>query len=111
MKPLTTLAFKTCDANTPQLTHSEIQALLPQCEGWQIVEEAGVNQLRKTFITKNYTRSMAFTNSVAKLADSVDHHPKMIVEYGRVTVTWWSHNIKGLHINDFIMAAKTSELF
>ncbi len=111
MEPLSALTFEPCDANTPQLSDIDIQTLLPQCEGWQVVEEAGVNQLRKVFITKNYTRSMAFTNSVAKLADLVDHHPQIIVEYGRVTVTWWSHNIKGLHKNDFFMAVKTSELF
>jgi 4a-hydroxytetrahydrobiopterin dehydratase len=54
---------------------------------------------------------MAFTNAVAKLAESADHHPQLIVEYSSVTVLWWTHAIQGLHKNDFIMAAKTSMLF
>jgi 4a-hydroxytetrahydrobiopterin dehydratase len=111
MESLSTLHCTPCDASQPQLTLNEINELLLKCPGWQLVNEVGINQLTQTFLTKNYTRSMLFTNSVATLADTVNHHPKMIVEYGSVTVVWWSHNIKGLHKNDFIMAAKTSELF
>jgi 4a-hydroxytetrahydrobiopterin dehydratase len=44
------------------------------------------------------------------LAEEEDNHPMIVTEYGRVTVTWWTHKIKGLHKNDFIMAAKTDQL-
>jgi len=54
---------------------------------------------------------VAFTNKIAMISEKEDHHPLIITEWGRVTVQWWSHKIKGLHKNDFIMAAKTDELF
>jgi len=53
---------------------------------------------------------MDFTNQVAKIANDEDHHPAILTEWGKVTVTWWTHKIRGLHLNDFIMAAKTDQL-
>jgi 4a-hydroxytetrahydrobiopterin dehydratase len=47
---------------------------------------------------------------VGQIAEEEGHHPSILTEWGRVTVTWWTHKIKGLHRNDFIMAAKTDRL-
>ena len=44
------------------------------------------------------------------MAEEEGHHPALLTEWGRMTVTWWTHKISGLHRNDFIMAAKTDEL-
>jgi len=54
---------------------------------------------------------LEFTNKVGELAEKEGHHPALLTEWGRTTVTWWTHKIKGLHRNDFIMAAKTDELY
>jgi len=54
--------------------------------------------------------ALAFTNRVGALAEAEGHHPALLTEWGRVTVTWWTHKIRGLHRNDFIMAAKTDGL-
>jgi 4a-hydroxytetrahydrobiopterin dehydratase len=54
---------------------------------------------------------MDFTNQVAQVSNEEDHHPAILTEWGKVTVTWWTHKIKGLHRNDFIMAAKTSKIY
>ena len=62
-------------------------------------------------MTKRYKKSMLFVNQVSNLAESANHHPLMVIEYGLVEVQWWSHNLKGLSQNDFIMAAKTSAVF
>lgn len=80
-------------------------------DSWQLIEEQGIQKLNCQFVTKRYKNSMLFVNKIAKLAESVNHHPLMVVEYGLVGIQWWSHNIKGLDQNDFIMAAKTSALF
>jgi len=56
------------------------------------------------------SRTLEFTNKVSALAEQEDHHPLIITEYGRVTLQWWTHKIKGLHKNDFIMAAKSDQL-
>ena len=66
-----------------------------------------LKQLVKQFKFSNYEDSVNFCKKVADLAESEDHHPKIILEYGSVEVFWWSHKIKGLHKNDFICAAKT----
>jgi 4a-hydroxytetrahydrobiopterin dehydratase len=55
-------------------------------------------------------QALDFTNKVGGLAEEEDHHPAILTEYGKVTVVWWTHAIKGLHRNDFIMAAKTDQL-
>ena len=56
-------------------------------------------------------RILLTLNKVADLAEKEDHHPEIILEWGKVTVIWWSHKIGGLHKNDFICASKTDALF
>lgn len=104
-----------CDATNTLLSEHEMAYLFEQLvtslKGWQLIEDKGVKKLTCQFVTKRYNKSMAFCNAIAALAETVNHHPLMVVEYGLVSVEWWSHNINGLHQNDFILAAKTSELF
>jgi 4a-hydroxytetrahydrobiopterin dehydratase len=84
---------------------------MPQLPDWQIVEIQGVKRLERLFKFRNFRESLAFTNQVGEIAEQEDHHPLIQTEWGRVTVNWWTHKIKGLHRNDFIMAAKTDELY
>lgn len=96
-----------CRGGDPPLTESEIAALMPQVPGWEVVEEEGIQRLRRVYKFKNFAEALAFTNRVGELAEAEDHHPAILTEWGKVTVTWWTHKIRGLHRNDFIMAAKT----
>ena len=66
--------------------------------------------LRRVFKFNNYQESLEFTKKVAALADQEDHHPAILLEWGKVEVTWWTHKIGGLHKYDFIAAAKTDTL-
>ena len=111
MNDLTESKCEACSLDAIPLFKEDIDALLLDVDGWELIVDSEVNKLQRVFATKNYTKSMSFVNSIAGLAESEGHHPLLIVEYGAVTVVWWSHKIKGLHKNDFIMAAKTSELF
>ena len=70
----------------------------------------GVKQLQRVFRFRNFQAALAFTNRVGALAEAQGHHPLLITEWGRVTVCWWTHKIGGLHLNDFIMAARTDTL-
>jgi 4a-hydroxytetrahydrobiopterin dehydratase len=99
-----------CRGGEPTLTDAEIADLHPQVAEWQIKEVDGVKRIERVFKLKNYVDAVAFTNKIAMISEKEDHHPLIITEWGRVTVQWWSHKIKGLHKNDFIMAAKTDEL-
>ena len=111
MKSLSKSNCEACSADAEPLSADEIKALLVEAEGWELITEDNIKKLTRSFNTGNYARSMTFTNAVAALAQESDHHPLLIVEYGRVTVVWWSHKIKGLHLNDFIMASRTSDAF
>ena len=108
---LTKMDCVPCRGGDPALTESEIDALMPQVPGWQVVREDGIPRLQKGFKFKGYAPAVTFTNAVATLAEAQDHHPAILLEWGRVTVSWWTHVIKGLHQNDFISAAKTEALF
>ena len=96
-----------CTIDAPLVSDSEAKILLLELDGWVIESDSGINQLIKTYKFSNYAESLDFSNKVADLAESEDHHPKIVLEYGNVEVSWWSHKIKGLHKNDFICAAKT----
>ena len=110
MTNLNQMKCEACDASATLLSASEIESLMQEVGEWSLIEDSGTQKLRRVFHTNNYTKSIAFTNAIAQLAESVNHHPLLIVEYSTVTVEWWSHKINGLHKNDFIMAAKTSDL-
>jgi 4a-hydroxytetrahydrobiopterin dehydratase len=98
-------------ANTPRLTNSEIRQLLAILPGWQTYEKDGEPRLEKSYKFGNFNQAIAFTYLVAQTANEEDHHPAILTEWGKVTVTWWTHSIHGLHLNDFIMAAKTNKLY
>lgn len=100
-----------CHGGLPPLTPDEIAALHPQAADWTIVERNGIPRLERVFRFKTFAQALAFTHRVGALAEEEDHHPVLITEWGKVTVTWWTHAIKGLHQNDFIMAAKTDEAY
>jgi 4a-hydroxytetrahydrobiopterin dehydratase len=95
----------------PAATDAEIEKLHRQVPEWQIVERDGVKHLERVFKFMNFAWALSFTNRVGELAEAENHHPALLTEWGRVTVTWWSHTVKGLHRNDFIMAAKTDEVY
>lgn len=100
-----------CRGGEPTLTGEEIAELKPEVPEWQVVAQDGVDQLVRTYEFKNFAQALAFTNQVGELAEAEDHHPQLVTEWGKVTVRWWTHKIGGLHKNDFIMAAKTDDVF
>jgi 4a-hydroxytetrahydrobiopterin dehydratase len=107
MSELSQLKCVACRGGDPQLTDSEIAELQPQVPDWQIIEVDGIKRLQRVFKLKNYAQALDLTNKIAAIAEGEDHHPLIVLEWGRVTVQWWTHVVKGLHKNDFIMAAKT----
>jgi len=92
------------------VTEAEIAELRPEIPDWELLERDGIARLERVFSFSNFADALAFTNRVGALAETEGHHPALLTEWGRVTVTWWTHKIRGLHRNDFIMAAKTDAL-
>ena len=107
------LTKKTCEAcrvGAPLVAADEIQVLMLEIPQWKLIESDRIKRLQRVFEFNNYQSALAFTNQVAGIAEEQGHHPAILLEWGRVTVSWWSHKIKGLHVNDFIMAARSDAL-
>lgn len=109
MNDLSSQSCEACQIDAPKVPQDQIQILLSEINGWYLIEEP-INKIQKIFSFKSYKDSVDFSNKVASLADDEDHHPQIVLEWGKVTVIWWSHKIEGLHKNDFICAAKTDKL-
>ncbi len=110
MDTLTQMKCVACRKGEPTVTEAEIAELHPQIPDWQIVEHEGIKRLERAFKFDNFVQALAFTHRVGEIAEAEGHHPALLTEWGKVTVTWWTHKIKGLHRNDFVMAAKTDSL-
>ena len=111
MSELASDRCEACRVDAPRLNDEEITALRWEIDpGWHALNRDGVRQLERVFTFPDFASALAFTNRVAEIAEAEGHHPALLTEWGRVTVTWWSHKIHGLHRNDFIMAARTDRL-
>jgi 4a-hydroxytetrahydrobiopterin dehydratase len=93
------------------VTDEEIIELHPMVAEWRLTEDGGIKRLDRTFKVADFAGAISFADAVGEAAEDEGHHPRLTVEWGRVNVAWWTHKIKGLHRNDFVMAAKTDDLF
>ncbi len=91
----------------------EIKELLNEIPSWTVnySVEGKFYYLERKFKCSAYPAVVSFHNHVAELAETVQHHPEMTTEYHFLTVKWWSHSVGGLHLNDFIMAAKCDHFY
>ena len=100
-----------CRGDESSMSRQDATSLLAELPGWELVEEGVSIALKRSFGFSNFVSAQSFANRVGGMAEELDHHPRIVLEWGRVEVVWWTHKINGLHRNDFIAAAKTSELF
>ena len=101
---------ESCRADAPRISDADLRGLMPKIPEWGVVVVDEVMRLTREYSFKDFAQAMAFSNRVGGIAESAGHHPAILTEWGKVTVTWWSHKIRGLHKNDLIMAARTDEL-
>jgi 4a-hydroxytetrahydrobiopterin dehydratase len=111
MFDLSKQSCEACRANAPRVSDEDLKLLMPNIPDWQVIVVDGVMQLSREFGFSNFEQAMAFSNRVGEIAEVEDHHPAILTEWGKVTVSWWSHKIRGLHKNDLIMAARTDEVY
>ena len=101
-----------CRPGSPEITEQETANLLPQITDWSIiVDYNGRRTLERQFTFRNFIKPMEFANLIVGVSEQQRHHPRITVEWGRLTVSWSTYAIGGLHRNDFIMASKTDSLF
>lgn len=107
MDALHTRHCEACRAGAPRVEPVEATRLMQDIPAWRMIEQDGIEVLRREFDFPDFRTAFQFASLVAELAEQENHHPAILVEWGKVSVTWWTHKIKGLHMNDFIMAART----
>jgi 4a-hydroxytetrahydrobiopterin dehydratase len=110
MEKLSEQKCEVCRVGAPPATEEEIAHFRSQIPDWEILNVDGIKRLSRTYRLRNFAEALKFTNRVGELAEAEGHHPAIVTEWGKVTVQWWTHKIKGLHRNDLIMAAKTDAL-
>ncbi len=112
--PTTSLADEQCIRITRgarRLTDAQRDELLLQVAHWRCRTQDGVERLEREFRFSDFAAALAFTNRIGALAEAQDHHPAIVTEWGRVTVSWWTHVTGGLHRNDFVMAAQSDQAY
>ena len=95
-----------CEGGMLPLGETEINKLMSEVPSWSLRD----GHLFRSFKFKNFLEAIDFVNSVAKLAEEEGHHPNILIRYNRVDLELWTHAVKGLSENDFILAAKIDGL-
>ncbi|HXX85825.1 MAG TPA: 4a-hydroxytetrahydrobiopterin dehydratase [Casimicrobiaceae bacterium] len=109
---MTELSSRTCvpcRGGIPPLTNAEAESYLEQTAGWTLVDEG--RRIERSFRFGNFKEALDFVAKLGNLSEAQGHHPDISFGWGWAKVSWQTKKIKGLHPNDFIMAAKTNELF
>jgi 4a-hydroxytetrahydrobiopterin dehydratase len=96
-----------CSGGTPRIKGKELQELLAQVNGWTPVNE---HHLERAFFLQDFKSALAFANKVGAIAEAEGHHPDLLVTWGKVVVTIWTHKIDGLSEADFVLAAKIDRI-
>lgn len=91
-----------CHSSDKPLEGKELDSYKQLVPTWQLVDQA----LLKSFSFKNFADALQFVNKIAVIAEEEGHHPDIFLAWGKVTVKLFTHKIKGLSQNDFILAAK-----
>ncbi len=101
----------TTDSRSPD--DREIKELMEEIPDWRLdySRDGKYFFLFRKFKFSAYLKGVKFHGCVAEIAEQLQHHPEMLTEYGHVTVKWWSHSVGGIHLNDFILAAKCDAIY
>ena len=108
---MTDLADRTLVQGQPVLNEAEIHQQLAALPDWSLATQANVPRIERAYRFPDFAKALAFVNQVGALAEEQNHHPALLLEWGKVTVSWWSHDAGGVHLNDLIMAARTERLY
>ena len=93
-----------------KLEKKQIVSKLSTLPSWQLIFEDSMYKLQKMFNFEDFEQALKFTNKVGTLSEEHDHHPRIVLEWGRVNITWWSHSEGGVVDSDFVMAKKVDKL-
>ncbi|MGI9103537.1 MAG: 4a-hydroxytetrahydrobiopterin dehydratase [Terriglobales bacterium] len=108
MSELATLTCVPCQGGVAALKGKELDAMRRKLPGWDVVNE---HHLHRVYTFPDFKQALAFVNRVGDLAEQQGHHPDILLTWGKVEITIWTHKINGLTESDFILAAKIDTLY
>lgn len=108
--PLSRQRCQPCQLGSRPLPHEDVTRLLSTVPRWKKLSVDNMERIQREYHFKDFRSGFDFAYKLAALSERENHHPTLFIEWGQVTVTWWTHKVNGLHLNDFIMAAKTDLL-
>jgi 4a-hydroxytetrahydrobiopterin dehydratase len=97
-------------ADARALLEAEARTEMRHLQDWQLQQQDEMWRLTKTYRTANFLQSLALAQRISRLAEAENHHPEIVIAWGRCTVSWWTVRLGGVHANDVRMAAATDEL-
>ncbi len=107
MANLCELQCEPCRGGVDPLKGEQLAEYSRQVPDWRVIDE---HHLSRTFKFPDFRESLAFVNRIGELAEQLGHHPDIFLTWGRVQVHMFTHKIEGLHVNDFILAARIDQL-
>jgi 4a-hydroxytetrahydrobiopterin dehydratase len=107
-EPLLHKTCTPCRGGVPPLTRAEAEGFHAQAPEWSLLDDA--HRIERTFRFKNFREALMFVHEIGELAEAEGHHPDISFGWGYATVSLRTKKVKGLHENDFIMAAKIDRL-
>ena len=107
----TEMACEACRTGAPPASDSELEKFLQQSPDWQRLVIDDEPRLRRGFPLFQFSPAPGLFNAVGEIAEAEGHHPALLTEWGRVTVDWWTHKIRDIHLNDLILAARSDALY
>ena len=107
MAELCDLKCEPCRGGVDPLAGEQLAEYAKQTPDWLVVD---AHHITRTFKFKDFRQALAFVNEVGQLAEELGHHPDIFLAWGRVRIEAFTHKIDGLHVNDFILAARIDRL-
>ena len=105
------IVCEACLPDAQKVSDETLAVFLNENRAWQLLNDGDAQKLGKSYKFQNFIQAQGFTSSIGDMAEKEGHHPTIILEYGTVTVRWWSHKIKGIHNNDLLLSLKTDEIY
>ena len=111
MSELTQSSCVPCRGGVAPLDEAGIANYAPDVPEWRVVKRDGIARIEREYTFPDFQEALDFTVAIGELAEREQHHPDIHLSWGKVRVETWTHKIKGLHRNDFILAAKSDRIY
>ena len=105
------LKCEACSPDAVVASKESIDAFISSSSSWDIKRDDDYRYIERIYTFKNFQSAFDFAALVTKIAETNGHHPRLIIEFGRASISWWSHKIRDIHELDLSIASKCDEAY